>query len=284
MDFSHFESDLAEFARRRSTVTAVEILLVITFAYIAASLFWTIGAGPANAGAELSAAAGTRGDTQPAASYDILSSYDPFHRESVSGAGPDVAAEAPPETALDIKLFGTRLADGAGEGSAIIRLQNYHHAVLAVGDEVEPGITLSEIHPSYVILSRNGQRETLYLDPENQHAQSPNRTASASAIGTGQSGSQASAATGSLLRNIQFVRKLDDAGEPYGFSVRIPDDVEIPSTIDLQSGDVLRAVNGTSASDLGSMSRLAQTLQASQSVTLLIDRDGEERTVRLGTP
>lgn len=284
MDFSRFESELTELARRRSTVAVVEIALVLTLAYFAASLLWTIGAGPAIAGSERMNPIDAAGTARAAPSYGILSSFDPFHRAEMSGAGVSPGAEAPPETALDIKLFGIRLASQAGSGTAIIRLENYRHSVLSVGDEISPGITLSEIHATYVILSRDGRRETLYLDPETPRDRGQSGVVARAAGQAVPAAARTNSAATWAIEGISFARELDDTGTVYGFTVRFADDAEIPAAFPLEAGDIVLAADGIPASDFSALARFSQTVLASTSATLLIERDGEQRTVQLGNP
>jgi general secretion pathway protein C len=94
----------------------------------------------------------------PAARTALFSAFDPFNREaSASGTVQQV-------TSLPFRLYGIRINEGSGLGSAIIADDSGKQSAFAVGEEIMPGVTLKGVAFDHVVISRNGADETLYID------------------------------------------------------------------------------------------------------------------------
>lgn len=282
MDLSRLESEFANLLLRKSTVFAVELALVVTLSYVAASFFWAFNSAPL--GSETRTTMDDLGGRRDRAlvPLGILTSFDPFHRDDVDGLSRGAIAEAPPETKLDVKLFGIRLPSDGSEGSAIIRLQDYRHAVLAPGDKISSGVTLSEIHAGYVVISQNGRNEALYLDAERNDGgedEIPLRTSNSK---TATIVTRTAVTPEELLRAASFNTYRDESGNISGFALRFSEDVDLPLPPELRSGDVVVEINGISVADLGQLSDLRQSLQNADRVSLVVERDGERTTIELG--
>jgi general secretion pathway protein C len=82
--------------------------------------------------------------------------FDPFFRlNTVSGPAT--------VTSLPLKLFGVRVDEAMGGGSAIIEA-NGVQASFGVGEEVLPGVKLKQVMFDSVMIDRNGASEQLFLD------------------------------------------------------------------------------------------------------------------------
>jgi general secretion pathway protein C len=95
--------------------------------------------------------------TNRAGSSAILGSFDPFFR--LSGAAGPVTV-----TSLNLKLFGIRQDQASGRGSAIIAGSDGQQRSIAVGEEIEPGVTLKSVDFDSVTISRAGADEQLFMD------------------------------------------------------------------------------------------------------------------------
>jgi general secretion pathway protein C len=58
-------------------------------------------------------------------------------------------------------LMGVVAASGERPGHAVLRLDAKRTVAVLQGAEVEPGTRLAEVHANFVVLERNGVRETL---------------------------------------------------------------------------------------------------------------------------
>lgn len=137
---------------RPTAYTALELLLLVLIAVQAARLVWTLvtPVGPVGDWKAPGAAA------LPASGVS-LGEFDPFFRLS-GEAGPAVV------TALNLKLYGVREDRATGRGSAIIALPDGSQLSFAVGEEIMPGVTLTEVGFDNVTINRSGTIEQIFLD------------------------------------------------------------------------------------------------------------------------
>ena len=133
----------------------LEIVLLMVLAVQLARLFWVIATpvGPLGNWQPTAPAAMT-----PAARHALLARFDPFYRGQASGEGSAAV------TSLSLKLFGIRLNEASGQGSAIIATPDGMQSSVAVGGEIMPGVKLKEVAIDHVVIDRQGVAETLYLD------------------------------------------------------------------------------------------------------------------------
>ncbi|MET1112180.1 MAG: type II secretion system protein N [Allosphingosinicella sp.] len=132
--------------------TVLEFALIALIALQVARLIWT-AATPVGPLGAWSGAASARGDESSA----VLAAFDPFFR--LSGAAGPVTV-----TSLNLKLFGIRQDQASGRGSAIIAGSDGQQRSIAVGEEIEPGVTLKSVDFDSVTISRGGADEQLFMD------------------------------------------------------------------------------------------------------------------------
>jgi general secretion pathway protein C len=132
----------------------LEIVLLVGLAIALAQLVWTIAT-----------PVGPFGDWRPRramvlptdARTALFARFDPFYRT--------VAAEGPGSvTSLSLKLFGVRINEATGLGSAIIETPDHVQSSYAVGDEIIDGVTLKAVAIDHVVLGTGVADELLYLD------------------------------------------------------------------------------------------------------------------------
>ena len=93
----------------------------------------------------------------PAARAALFRSFDAFYPAPVASSAQNV-------TSLALTLFGVRVNEGSGLGSAIIAGEDDVQGSYAVGDEIQPGVTLKSVGFDHVVIDRGGVEEMLYLD------------------------------------------------------------------------------------------------------------------------
>lgn len=71
------------------------------------------------------------------------------------------AAEARSGTVLT--LLGIAASTGAGQARAIVQLDGRSTLVVGAGEQIAPGVRVSEIRATHVVLDRGGRMETLEL-------------------------------------------------------------------------------------------------------------------------
>ena len=138
---------------RLTAYSAAELLLLALIAVQAARLAWTLVTPIGPVGDYKGAGSGL---LVPGAG-SALGDFDPFFRLAGGGGAAVV-------TALNLKLYGVREDRATGRGSAIIALPDGVQSSFAVGDEIMPGVTLTEVAFDSVTISRNGAPEQIFLD------------------------------------------------------------------------------------------------------------------------
>lgn len=215
---------------------------------------------------------------------------------------------APAATAIDLaaiaRLFGASAP--ATSGTASLRLKGVvaptpgvaASAIFAaagardlsvfVGHEVQPGVKLSEVYPDHVVVTRAGIPER--IDLETFHGAAPSAAAGATrGPGFHLNVGHASANQYSFSR-----KELDDAlrdpgqlaflgqiGTPIGGGVRMEaaPPGSLASKLGLQTGDVIRRINGQTVASQGDLARLYQQFGTLSQIDAEVQRGSA--TVRL---
>ena len=73
-----------------------------------------------------------------------------------------------------------------------------------------------------------------------------------------------------------------DGGRITGYLIQQQGDGRALAAAGLQAGDVLTSINGVSVSDPAATTRFAEATQAGAAVTVVVQRNGESRTVQVG--
>ncbi|MFN3432753.1 MAG: type II secretion system protein N, partial [Sphingomonas sp.] len=129
-----------------------ELVLLAGLATQVARLMWT-----------LATPVSPLGDWRPAdvsvpgRPYDVLAGFDPFFR--LGGAQPGPATV----TALQLTLFGIRVDEASGRGSAIVAGPDNVQKSVGVGEEIQPGVRLKAVAFDHITIDRGGTSEDLFL-------------------------------------------------------------------------------------------------------------------------
>src|SRR5688572_28436016 len=111
----------------RGLVAAAQVLLVLLLAFLAARLIWAVATPVGPVGAPPAPQ-----DTAVTADASIFSRFDPFF-QMLGPAGPAVVSD------LDIELYGTRVDNVNGRGSAILAVGQDPQRSFLVGEQLMPG-------------------------------------------------------------------------------------------------------------------------------------------------
>ena len=88
----------------------------------------------------------------------LFSSFDPFYRSGPQQAGGGVV------TSLALTVYGIRLNEGSGLGSAIVAGPDGVQNSFAVGEEIMPGVVLKAVAFDHITIDRGGAEEQVFLD------------------------------------------------------------------------------------------------------------------------
>ncbi|MEP6785773.1 MAG: type II secretion system protein N [Sphingomonadales bacterium] len=265
---------------RRSARTlpydVTEGVLIVAIAAAGAALFWTIvkPMGPVGRWQAV-------GSSVAVADLSILTRFDPFFRSAPTGTTAI--------TSLPLKLFGVRLDQAMGRGSAIIATPDGLQNSYAVGDEIVPGVKLKAVAFDNVTIERGGATEQLFLD-QSVGGAAP-AAGSPPVVGTPgvpppggapmlmQAPAMAPAplTAQSLATGINFAPRMEK-GAVTGFVVGPKGTGDVFASTGLQQGDVVTQINGRSIRSIEDATAAMSSVSPAQT-TFTVDRGGKAVSV-----
>ena len=249
--------------------SAAELALLGVLAVQVARLAWAVATPVSPLGDWRPASA-----TLPGTPYDILTGFDPFFRLS-GGDQPAPAAVTP----LQLTLFGTRIDEAMGRGSAIIAGPDGVQNSIAVGDEIAPGVRLKAVAFDHVVLDRGGAEENLFIDQSGavQPGQpvAPGSAPAPAPPGSPPAGSPPGAVpVGQLRSEIGFIPRID-SGRVSGLVVRPQGTGEAFRRAGLQEGDVVTAIGGRPVTGPGDFDRVATEFAGGGNIAITVERGNQ---------
>ena len=204
-------------------------------------------------------------------------------RQLFGDAGP--AGSAPgPAAAGGIRLKGVFAVDGKTLSAAVLNLGGRDLAV-KMGQELSAGVTLAEVHPEYVIISRSGIRERIELDRYDSRVTKPvladNAPATKFRLNVASTGTNAYALSRQELNSV-----LQDPRQQVYFNGRLSaatsggvrvDEVPSGSLLDkigLKTGDIITGINGQPVNSQGDLVRLYTQFGTLASIRAEVRRGG----------
>lgn len=197
-----------------------------------------------------------------------LREFDPFFRLQQNPATAVV-------TSLQLTLYGTRVDEAMGRGSAIISGPDTIQNSYAVGDEILPGITLKAVGYDNVTILRGQTEEKLFIDQSQPAPDAPGTTAPAPEAISEQPdapkapGSEA-LTVAELQSGIRFLPRMED-GRITGFAVR-PNQGEAFRIAGFRDGDIVTAINGQPVSSVADIQRAVMNRRDGGNISLSIER------------
>lgn len=217
---------------------------------------------------------------RPAFATGALAGFDPFFR--LSGAGGPVTV-----TSLNLKLYGIRQDQASGQGSAIIAGSDGQQRSIAVGEEIEPGVTLKAVGFDSVTIARGGADEQLFMDQSQAPATVAAPTAPAAPAAPVVQPSTAVEPGGppvppsKLYPNEVSMAPRMNGTQMTGVTVQPQGKGDSFRALGLAPGDVVTAVNGRRIRSPDQVRAMASEL-ASARVTLQVERNGQMVVLRPG--
>lgn len=199
----------------------------------------------------------------------LFGNFDPFFRAGAPQQGKAVV------TSLALTVYGIRLNEGSGLGSAIIAGPDGVQNSFAVGDEIMPGVVLKAVAFDHVTIDRGGAEEQVFLD---QSTPAPEVVPPASGAGW-QSAAPQPVAGGptveSLKRDIGFAPRVEN-GRITGLVVQSRGPTF--ASAGFRPGDIIAQVNGQPVSDLQS---LQNQIAPGARLSLTVERGATTASVNL---
>jgi len=233
----------------------VNIVLIALAAYAAAQLTWRFipsseaSLAPPQFVATTNVSNNNRGgvDANRLVSHHLFGKAD----KSALGKATDPVVRA---TRLPLTLRGVIASDQLDTARAIISAPNAGELSYAIGSTLPGNAKLEEIHTHQIILSRNGQLETLLLPNDKEGVDY--RVAPMSSPVAENAGDEALIATPDQFRDalldepeslaglVNTIPKTNAQGRLIGFQLQPGKDTGFLQRFGLQPGDVLTSVNG----------------------------------------
>lgn len=209
--------------------------------------------------------------TLPASARTALyTTFDPFSR---MGGSADAQVNV---TSLSLTLFGTRVNENSGSGSAILAGADGVQQSYAVGDEVVPGVTLAQVAFDHVVLSRGGVKESLFLDQSVPAEMVGQVAVPAAPVAQAEVGEvMLNAAT---LRDSVKVIPRNEGGRITGLILSAKDDGAMLRNAGLMPGDIVVTINGR---PVGSVADIAAQLRPGAKLTMEVERGSQKIPIGL---
>lgn len=204
----------------------------------------------------------------PAARDALLARFDPFFRGQ-EVAGPAVV------TSLSLKLFGIRLNEASGLGSAIVAGPDGIQSSVAVGDEIIAGVKLKSVTIDHVVIDRGGTEETLYLD-QSQPApvDDPVPVVPADTAPAFNAPPVVGGGAEALRNAIAFSPRLAN-GQLSGLNVTARGDGAVFQRAGFRAGDVIVRVDGRPIASLADAQALEGRLKPGAQLSVSVERGAQ---------
>lgn len=205
-----------------------------------------------------------------AARQTLFSNFDPFYR-----AGPQQATGGGVVTSLALTVYGIRLNEGSGLGSAIIAGPDGVQNSFAVGDEILPGVLLKGVAFDHVTIDRGGSEEQIFLD----------QSQPASASAAPGEGSVVSLVAGidnptadGLKRDVGFAPRMQN-GRITGLILTAKGPTF--QNAGFQPGDIVTQVDGQPVGSPSDLQALQGKIMPGARISLTVERGASLSTINL---
>lgn len=207
----------------------------------------------------------------------LFERLDPFYRNAIAtDTGPGAV------TSLPIQLFGIRINEGAGTGSAIIAGTDGVQNSIGVGEEIQPGVRLTGVHFDHVEIDNAGKKELLYLD-QSQAPQPGQTPAAAPATQPAPPPTPAPITPSNIQAGVNFIPRTEGS-RVTGIAVRSQGDGATFQAAGFRPGDVIRSVNGRAITAPSDITALSSQLRPGARLSLEIERGAGTVPVALTIP
>ena len=205
----------------------------------------------------------------PTSPGDVLRSFDPFYR--ISGVAGESASGV--VTSLQLTLFGTRIDEATGRGSAILAGPDNEQKSVAIGEEIMPGVVLREVAFDRVTIERNGAREDLFLDQSSgtTTASTPVPSEAAQLV---PAPSPSGITVQQFQREIGFVPRVE-GGRISGLVVRPAGSGAAFRAAGLREGDIVTEIGGRPVQGPGDIERVVSQYATGGAIALTVERGGQ---------
>lgn len=280
-------------------ITILNLALIALGAYFAAGLFyqvWGLQLKPSEP-ALIAKSPDTppRGPARkPYSAYRPILQRDLFKTRK-EAASPikktDLNLDEMSRTELKLKLWGTVTGDAEKSYAVIENTQDRQQNLYRVGDSIQ-NATVKLILRSKVVLAVNGRDEILAMEELKPGAGASRFPTSRQRISPQPGGirkqrvslrrnmiNEAMQDVSKLMTEIKITPHMGEDGQPEGLAVSNIKPNSIFRRMGLRNGDVLKSVDGQNIQSVDDALRLYENLKSTDSVSVMIQRRGRDRTI-----
>lgn len=284
-----FEALAGKFHERhgRWLTPAVTALLTVLLGWALARLLWSLVPLPESAQWKPAPVVASNSGPRNAGGPNVQAIVD-AHLFGVytAPANPSAAAlNNAPDTSLNLNLLGILAGSNEDDSRAIIGQQSGEEMPYAIGQDIVAGVSLQAIFPDRVILLRNGSPETLRLDKDApSSATAPVVAENTPGTGGQQIGQIREQIMNDPSKAAEFIRvqpATAAGGGTKGYRIYPGKDRALFTASGLRPGDLVTAVNGIQLDDGQKALQTLNDLKGAGSVTLTLERGGQQQTVNV---
>ena len=288
-DWSALPKTLAPLYERyaRWLPSAVDLVLAVIIARLLAQLVWALLPTPAAAAWQAAPALANAPDPANQLDLNRIASAHLFGQYQASATpGLDKIRNAP-DTQLNLTLLGILANSRNKAASRALISGSGEEKPYSINDAIAAGVTLTAIFPDRVVLSRNGQLETLRLDKDQ-----PNSSDAPLAVADNVDGGAAESLAQIRAQMLANPAKAQDyirvqpapnatGNGQLGYRIFPGRDRSVFTSAGLRPGDVVTSINGVQLDDPSKSLQLLSDLSQANQITLTVQRGGESQTVNV---
>ena len=205
-----------------------------------------------------------------AARQTLFSTFDPFYRAGPQQTGGGVV------TSLALTVYGIRLNEGSGLGSAIVAGPDGVQNSFAVGEEIMPGVVLKAVAFDHITIDRGGAEEQVFLDQS--------QTVPAAAPQGAPQGAPPPVAgidnptADALKRDVGLTPRMQN-GRVTGLILTSRGPTF--QNAGFQPGDIITQIDGQPVGSLGDLQALQGKIMPGARISLTVERGAAPATINL---
>lgn len=257
-------------------ITSVFILLFTLLAWMLGKMFLAFYVNPQSD--LILPSMSTQSEKQSMNSTSMSSPIYLFGRAPANESKPLIVAKDVQKSRLSLKLLGVLIAPSAS--LAIIEKGGKDYS-FSLGEKIQRGVVLKDVHSDYVVITHNGLLEKLEMVQDQDVFTNHD---SGSELTEQQLKTLKSVKDNALKNPISIMRyvrfqMIQKDGKVSAVKVWPRAEKSIFESLGFKSGDVLKNVSGYSVEDLAKSPTLWQTLLKKTDLDLIIERNGQTQNI-----
>jgi len=213
----------------------------------------------------------------------------------VSGQTVSKTSTKAPVTKLNLTLKGVLAATPSELASAIIaKGKSGKEDIYSIGDKIQGGVEIEEIHPDHVVLNRNGRSEILKLQKisglSGLGVSDKGRSLSLRDLRASSPEAALKEIRGNILKNptsfgdYALPVVVKEKGKQIGYRLQPQKKGQLLAELGIQSSDVITEINGVKLNKPQNGISALRKLSTAKNLSLVIKRNGAEIPLNISLP